>query len=88
MVSVKPEAFQSRAVAERGPRPKHDVTKTSLSIGFLGNQRRSIMVPTLPDDILHLLCEELSLKRDFDTLFNCAQANRGLAVPALTNLYR
>ena len=46
------------------------------------------MVPTLPDDILHLLCEELSLKRDFDTLFNCAQANRGLAVPALTNLYR
>lgn len=46
------------------------------------------MVPTLPDDILHLLCEELSLKPDFDTLFNCAQANRGLAVPALTNLYR
>ncbi|OCK96253.1 uncharacterized protein K441DRAFT_657639 [Cenococcum geophilum 1.58] len=46
------------------------------------------MVPTLPDDILHLLCEELSLKRDFDTLFNCAQANRGLAVPSLTSLYR
>ena len=80
---MKPEVFPSRAVAERGPRPKHDVTKLPFP-----SERRGIMVPTLPDDILHLLCEELSLKRDFDTLFNCAQANRGLAVPSLTSLYR
>ena len=46
------------------------------------------MAPTLPDDILHVLCEELANLRQFDTLFNCACASRVLAVPALTNLYR
>ncbi|KAF2661250.1 hypothetical protein K491DRAFT_562751, partial [Lophiostoma macrostomum CBS 122681] len=43
---------------------------------------------SLPDDILHLLCEELAEQAQFDTLFNCACANRALAAPALTNLYR
>ncbi|OCK79276.1 hypothetical protein K432DRAFT_355214 [Lepidopterella palustris CBS 459.81] len=46
------------------------------------------MAPALPDVILHLLCEELALQRDFDTLFACACTSRGLAIPALTNLYR
>ncbi|KAF9696980.1 hypothetical protein EKO04_004617 [Ascochyta lentis] len=46
------------------------------------------MAPALPDDILHMLCEELADLRQFDTLFNCACASRVLAVPALTNLYR
>ena len=46
------------------------------------------MAPTLPDDILHVLCEELANLRQFDTLFNCACASRVLAVPALTHLYR
>ncbi|KAF2198226.1 hypothetical protein GQ43DRAFT_401362 [Delitschia confertaspora ATCC 74209] len=46
------------------------------------------MVTTLPDDILHLLCEELALRQDFHTLFQCACASRALAVPALTYLYR
>ena len=46
------------------------------------------MTPALPDDILHVLCEELANLRQFDTLFNCACASRVLAVPALTNLYR
>ncbi|KAH6616303.1 hypothetical protein C7974DRAFT_436377 [Boeremia exigua] len=46
------------------------------------------MAPALPDDILHVLCEELANLRHFDTLFNCACASRVLAVPALTNLYR
>ena len=44
--------------------------------------------PTLPDDILHVLCEELASQEQFDTLFNCACASRTLAVPALTHLYR
>ncbi|KAL6706590.1 hypothetical protein ACN47E_005346 [Coniothyrium glycines] len=44
--------------------------------------------PSLPDDILHLLCEELANQEQFDTLFNCACASRKLAVPALTHLYR
>lgn len=44
--------------------------------------------PALPDDILHLLCEELASQEQFDTLFNCACASRTLAVPALTHLYR
>jgi hypothetical protein len=42
----------------------------------------------LPDDILHLLCEELAAQDQFDTLFNCACSSRILAVPALTHLYR
>ncbi|KAF2799945.1 hypothetical protein K505DRAFT_404299 [Melanomma pulvis-pyrius CBS 109.77] len=46
------------------------------------------MAPALPDDILHLLCEELALQERFDTLFSCACASRGFAVPALTHLYR
>lgn len=44
--------------------------------------------PALPDDILHVLCEELANQDQFDTLFNCACASRTLAVPALTHLYR
>jgi hypothetical protein len=44
--------------------------------------------PALPDDILHVLCEELANQDQFDTLFNCACASRALAVPALTYLYR
>ncbi|KAF2644847.1 hypothetical protein P280DRAFT_466111 [Massarina eburnea CBS 473.64] len=44
--------------------------------------------PALPDDILHLLCENLAEQEQFDTLFNCACSSRALAVPALTNLYR
>ncbi|KAF2729046.1 hypothetical protein EJ04DRAFT_503076 [Polyplosphaeria fusca] len=46
------------------------------------------MVVTLPDDILHLLCEELASQAQFDALFSCACSSRALAVPALTNLYR
>ncbi|KAF2473334.1 uncharacterized protein BDR25DRAFT_218390, partial [Lindgomyces ingoldianus] len=46
------------------------------------------MTPTLPDDILHLLCEELAHQENFDTLFSCACSSKGLATPALTNLYR
>jgi len=44
--------------------------------------------PALPDDILHLLCEELADQEEFATLFNCACSSRVLAVPALTHLYR
>ncbi|CAO2647817.1 Nn.00g087390.m01.CDS01 [Neocucurbitaria sp. VM-36] len=44
--------------------------------------------PALPDDILHVLCEELANQEQFDTLFNCACSSRVLAVPALTHLYR
>lgn len=46
------------------------------------------MKPRLPDDILHLLCEELVDQRDFGTLFNCCCASKSLAVPALAGLYR
>ena len=42
----------------------------------------------LPDDILHLICEQSWLQRDFDTLYNCAQAGKQLAAPALALLYR
>ncbi|KAA6412831.1 MAG: hypothetical protein FRX48_03824 [Lasallia pustulata] len=46
------------------------------------------MGASLPDDILHLICVQLWHQRDFDTLFNCAQAGKQLAAPALANLYR
>lgn len=46
------------------------------------------MVVELPDDILHLLCEELADERDFDTLFACAVSGKRLAIPALTAMYR
>jgi hypothetical protein len=44
--------------------------------------------PALPDDILHVLCEELANQDQFDTLFNCACSSRAFAMPALTHLYR
>lgn len=46
------------------------------------------MKPILPDDILHLLCEELVDQREFGTLFNCCCVSKSLAVPALAGLYR
>jgi hypothetical protein len=46
------------------------------------------MPPALPDDILHLLCEQLADQEHFDTLFNCAVASRAFATPALSHLYR
>ena len=64
---------------------RHPSISSSYSNNITVN---SMAPPILPDDVLHLLCEELALQERFDTLFNCACANRGLAVPALTNLYR
>jgi hypothetical protein len=52
------------------------------------HQYHSMAQQTLPDDILHLLCDELANLEQFDTLFNCACSSRTLAVPALTHLYR
>lgn len=46
------------------------------------------MITELPDDILHVLCTELSHRQDFDTLFNCAVTSKRFAIPALTSLYR
>ncbi|MCJ1373747.1 hypothetical protein MMC20_004976 [Loxospora ochrophaea] len=46
------------------------------------------MAPQLPDDILHLICLQLRHQRDFNTLYNCAQAAKLLAMPALGSLYR
>jgi len=46
------------------------------------------MVPELPDDIYHLICDTLVEHRQFGTLFNCCTANRNLAVAALTNMYK
>jgi hypothetical protein len=46
------------------------------------------MHPRLPDDILHMLCEELVEQRDFGTLFNCCCVGKSLAIPALAGLYR
>ncbi|KAL8877287.1 MAG: hypothetical protein Q9198_004668 [Flavoplaca austrocitrina] len=46
------------------------------------------MAPSLPDDILYMICTQLWHQRDFDTLYHGALAGKQLAVPALTNIYR
>lgn len=46
------------------------------------------MAPTLPDDILYMICTQLWHQRDFDTLYHCSLSGKQLAVPALTNIYR
>lgn len=50
--------------------------------------RLTMAPPALSNDVLHVLCEELALQEEFDTLFHCACSSRSLAVPALTHLYR
>jgi len=47
-----------------------------------------IMAPSLPDDILHLICIQLWHQRDFNTLYSCARSSKQLAIPALANIYR
>jgi hypothetical protein len=68
-------------------RPTRAASSTS-TLSALVDRYPAMSIPALPDDILHLLCEELADQRQFDTLFNCACASRKLAVPALTHLYR
>lgn len=46
------------------------------------------MAACLPEDILYLVCSELSEQDDFPTLFSCALAGKQLAPSALTGLYR
>lgn len=43
---------------------------------------------SLPQDIVLLICQELALRRDFDTLFQCALVSRRVATVALEQLYR
>lgn len=43
----------------------------------------------LPDDILHLICDQIRLLPDSSaTLYNCAVSGKRLAPIALSNLYR
>lgn len=46
------------------------------------------MAPDLPEDILHLITDELYQRRDFDTLFQCCSTSKALATLALAALYR
>ena len=46
------------------------------------------MAALLPDDILHIICDQLWEQRDFDTLYRCTCAGKQLAVPALASIYR
>lgn len=44
--------------------------------------------PTLPDEILGMICQELGQDRDFVSLYRCAQASKSLADPALRTMYQ
>lgn len=44
--------------------------------------------PSLPDEMLNMVCHELGQDRDFGSLFRCALASRSLADPALRTLYQ
>jgi hypothetical protein len=46
------------------------------------------MAALLPDDILHIICDQLWEQRDFDTLYRCTCSGKQLAVPALASIYR
>ena len=46
------------------------------------------MAPQLPDDVLHMICIQLRLKRDFNTLATCVTVSKTLALSAVANLYR
>ncbi|QIW95690.1 hypothetical protein AMS68_001208 [Peltaster fructicola] len=44
---------------------------------------------TLPPDVLHLLCDELSARNDFSSLYNCLVSSRQIAASGAINaLYR
>lgn len=44
--------------------------------------------PHLPNEILDIVCQELSAKGDISNLFNCAVASKRFAEQALQILYR
>ena len=46
------------------------------------------MVASLPNDILHIICDQLWEQRDFDTLYRCTCSGKQLAAPALASIYR
>ncbi len=46
------------------------------------------MAALLPDDVLHIICDQLWGERDFDTLYRCTCSGKQLAVPALASIYR
>ena len=46
------------------------------------------MANSLPNDVLFIVCSQLSQQRDFHTLLQCALTGKQLANPALTLLYR
>lgn len=46
------------------------------------------MVRNLPDEILHLICDQITGPESFSTLYQCAISSRRLAVPALKALYQ
>ena len=46
------------------------------------------MAALLPDDVLHIICDQLWEQRDFDTLYRCTCSGKQLAVPALASIYR
>lgn len=46
------------------------------------------MAALLPDDVLHIICNQLWELRDFDTLYQCALSGKQFAVPALACIYR
>lgn len=71
------------------PSAKQQQQYTNLLSSLSEHHQKYInMSPRLPDDILHMLCEELVEQRDFGTLFNCCCVGKSLAVPALAGLYR
>lgn len=44
--------------------------------------------PSLPDEMLSMICQELGMDRDFGSLFRCALASKSLADPALRTMYQ
>ena len=51
-------------------------------------EQSATATPELPDDVLHLICEQLGAQKQFATLYRCALSSHRFSEPALKTLYR
>ncbi len=68
----------------------HKIFALGISYSALERPEKSALnaMRDLPADVLFLICEELAIRQDFGTLFNCAVSSKSLVTPALLWVYR
>lgn len=61
---------------------------TTSQLAILTDGRTDMEKPTLPQDIMLLICQELGARREFTTLYRCSMVSRRIASIAVEQLYR